>query len=313
MRVLVAGATGAVGRPLTRQLVRSGHEVWAMARSPDRLAQLEALGARAVPADALDQEAVRRAVERAQPEAIVNQLTALPSAGPTRMRDMRATNRLRTQGSDNLLAAARAAGVRRLVAQSIVFIYGYRDHGREPINEDAPPSPAGRFQENLAPLRYMEQRLFGTDGLEGIALRYGIFYAAHSDTVEYMRRMIRRRMMALPGGGHGMCPLVHVEDAASAAVRAIEAGRPGEAYNVVDDDPAEWADFVSELARQEGARPPRSVPLWLARLVLPYAASFMGEVRIVASNRKAKAELGWEPRYPSYRDGLREGEPVATG
>ena len=304
MRVLVAGATGAVGRPLTRQLVDAGHEVWAMTRSPGKRADLERLGARAVVADALDERAVRDAVEQARPEAIVHQLTALPRTGPTRLRDVNATNELRTVGTDNLIAAARAVGARRIVGQSIVFLYGYRDHGEEPITEDSPPAPGGRFEEALEPLRYMEARLFGTEGLEGIALRYGIFYAAHSDTVDYMRRMIRRRMMALPGGGHGICPFIHLDDAASAAVRALEAGRPGEAYNVVDDEPVEWGEFIGELARQEGARPPRSVPLWLARLALPYAAYFMARVRIVASNGKARSELGWAPRYPGYRDGL---------
>jgi nucleoside-diphosphate-sugar epimerase len=310
MRVLVAGASGAVGRPVTRQLVDAGHEVWAMTRSPGKQAELERLGARAVVADALDERAVRGAVEQARPEAIVHQLTALPRTGPTRLRHMRATNELRTAGTDNLIAAARAAGVRRMVGQSIVFIYGYEDHGEEPITEDSPPASGGRFEEGLESLRYMEGRLLGTEGLEGIALRYGVFYSAHSDTVEYMRRMVRRRMMALPGGGHGICPFIHLDDAASATARALEAGRPGEAYNVVDDEPVEWADFLGELARQEGARPPRSVPLWLARLALPYAAYFMGRVRIVASNRKARAELGWAPRYPGYRDGLREREAV---
>jgi nucleoside-diphosphate-sugar epimerase len=305
VRVLVAGATGAVGRPLTRQLLETGHEVWAMTRSPGRRGEIEGLGARLVVADALDERAVRGAVEEARPEVIVHQLTALPRAGPTRMRDMRATNELRTVGTDNLIAAARTAGVRRIVAQSIVFVYGYRDHGLEPITEDAPPEPGGRFAEGLEPLLYMEGRLFGTEGIEGIALRYGVFYAAHSDTVQYMRRMVRRRMMALPAGGHGICPFIHLEDAASATVRALEAGRPGEAYNVVDDEPVEWAGFIGELARQEGARPPRSVPLWLARVALPYAAYFMARVRIVASNRKAKEELVWAPRYPSFRDGLR--------
>jgi nucleoside-diphosphate-sugar epimerase len=304
MRVLVAGASGAIGRPLVRRLAGGGHEVHAMTRSPDKRASLEAMGAVPVVADALDADAVRRAVEAARPEAIVHQLTALPPMGPTRMGQLKQTARLRTEGTDNLVQAGLATGVRRIVAQSIVFIYGYRDHGDAPLEETHPAEVGGRFDEGLVSVRYLEDRVLGTDGLEGIALRYGLFYAPDGDGVRGMARLLRRRLLAMPGGGRGVGSFIHLDDAAAATVAALERGRPGEAYNVVDDEPAEWAQFLAELARRVGAPPPRSVPLWLARPLVPYASYFMARVRLPVSNAKARAQLGWAPAHPTYREGL---------
>lgn len=306
MRTLVAGGTGAIGRPLTARLVAAGHEVAVMTRGGggSRVGAVEALGARVVVADALDREAVVRAVRAFRPEAIVHQLTALPRTGPTRARQIEPTNRLRTEGTDNLLAAAREAGVRRVVAQSIVFIYGFGEHGPEPIDETAPLPGDGPFDQVLAPLRYMEERVRGTPELEGIALRYGLFYAREGDSVRFIERLLRRRLMALPGGGHGLCPFVELDDAAAATVLALEVGRPGEAYNLVDDQPVSWADFVGEVARLSGNPPPRSVPFGLARLAMPYAAHFMARVRLPVVNGKARQELAWTPAFPTFREGL---------
>lgn len=311
MRVLIAGGGGAIGRPLTRRLVGAGHEVHSLTRSEAKRPQIESLGARAVIADALDERAVREAVERVAPEAIVHQLTALPAEGPTRVRDMDATNELRTTGTDHLVAAAAAGGVRRMVAQSIVFVYGYRDHGPELIDEGHAAEVGGRFDRVLGPLRYLEQRVMGTPGLEGIALRYGLFYSAQSPTVTSLARRLRRRMLPLPGGGEGVCSFIHLDDAATATVAALERGAAGQAYNVVDDEPARWADYVGEIARRAGAPAPRSVPMWLGRLAAPYAAYFIARVKLGASNRRARDELGWAPAYPSYREGLAAPEPVA--
>lgn len=304
MRVLVAGGSGTLGRPLTARLVAAGHDVHAMTRSPAKREAIERLGAQAAVADALDRDAVRAAVEAVRPEAIVHQLTALPAAGPMRLSQMDATNRLRTEGTDHLVEAARACGVRRIVGQSIVFIYGYRDHGGQPIDETRPPEVGGRFDSVLAPLRYMEDRLLTTEGLEGVALRYGIFYSADSPSVQMIARMLRRRMLRLPGGGEGVTPFIHLEDAAQATVRALEDAPAGRIYNVVDDEPASWRDFVGEIARLQGAPPPGSVPLALARLALPYAAYFMARVRLPVSNTRAREELGWVPAHPTYREGL---------
>lgn len=303
MRVLVAGASGTIGRPLTRQLVAAGHEVHGMTRSPGKAPQLERLGATPVVADALDRRAVREAVKAAAPEVVVHQLTALPEA-PTRLSHMRATNVLRTQGTDNLVDAALACGVRRIVAQSIVFVYGFRDHGPEPIGESRPAEIGGRFDSVLAPVRHVEERMLGTDGLEGIALRYGLFYS--SDWLD-------RRFPFLPGGGHGVCSFVHIEDAAQATVLAVEDGQPGRAYNVVDDEPVEWSRLMGEIARRTGSSPPRSVPLWLGGLAAPYGAQLVGRIRLGASNRRAREELGWAPRHPTYREGLSDREPALAG
>lgn len=307
MRVLVAGGSGAIGRPLIRRLADAGHEVWAMTRSPAKRSALEALGAQAAIADALDADAVLAAVQAARPEAIVHQLTALPPGGPTRASQMEPTNRLRMQGTDHLVAAALECGVRRMVGQSIVFVYGYRDHGTQPIDETQPPEAGGRFDSVLAPLRYMEQRLLHTDGLEGVALRYGLFYSADSPTVKYMVRMLRWRMMPLPGGGEGVAPFIHLDDAAQATVRALEDAPAGRVYNVVDDEPVRWRDFVGEVARLHGTPPPLSVPFPIARLGAPYPAHFMARVRLPVSNARAREELAWSPAHRNYRDGLAAG------
>jgi len=304
VKVLVAGGSGMIGRPLVRRLVAAGHDVHAMTRSAAKREGIEELGARVVVADALDPGAVRAAVEGTRPEAIVHQLTALPPAGPTRLSHMETTNRLRTEGTDHLVDAAYACGVRRIVGQSIVFLYGYRDHGTRRIDESHPPEVGGRFDRVLAPLRHLENRLLGTEGLEGVALRYGVFYSADSPSVRYMVRMLRRRLMRLPGGGSGVCPFIHLEDAAEATVRALEDAPAGRVYNVVDDEPASWRNFVEEVARLHGTPPPGSIPLGIARLVLPYAAHFMARVHLPVSNARAREELGWSPGHPTYREGL---------
>jgi nucleoside-diphosphate-sugar epimerase len=305
MRVFLAGATGDVGRPLTRALVAAGHQVTGMTHRPDRRAMLESLGATPAMADALDGPAVRRAVADSRPEAVIDVLTALPRSGPLRSSHLRATNRIRARGSPILIDAARRAGARRLVSESIVYAYGYGDLGPEPITEQHPLyPPGGGIPSAIEAMRIKEQGTLTAEGLEGIVLRYGAFYGPDVGSTRFMIRAARRRMLALPGGGRGVVSWVHVEDAAAATVAALERGRSGEAYNVVDDVPASFREFADELTRVLGLPRPWSVPAWAARPFASYAADFMARTRVRASNRKAREELGWGPAFPTYREGL---------
>ncbi len=304
MRILVAGATGTLGVPLVRALLRAGHEVVGLARTPSRQAAIEALGATAVVADALDAGGLEAAARRAAPEAVVHALSALPRGGPTKASDLEATNLLRVTGTANLLAAAVAAGARRLVAESMVFAYGYGDFGTEPLTEDvplAPPDPA--VAAAVEALRRLERQVLRAERIEGVALRYGLFYGAGTGSTRAMVARLRRRMLPLPGGGHGIGSWIHVHDAATATVAALQRGRPGAVYNVVDDRPVAWRDFARELARVTGAPAPASLPLWLCRLVAPYGTRFLA-TRLPVSNARARQELAWTPAFPTYRDGL---------
>jgi nucleoside-diphosphate-sugar epimerase len=311
MKVFVAGGGGAIGKPLVRQLVERGHEVVAMSRSPARAEGLRALGAEIATADALDRGAVIDAVTRARPEIVIHQLTALSGMKSLRNfdREFALTNRLRTEGTDHLIEAARAAGVRRFIAQS----YGnwnYERRGGPLKTEEDPfdPNPPANQARSIAAIRYLESTVLGADGIEGVALRYGNFYGpgnAISRDGE-ISQQVRRRRLPIIGDGAGIWSFTHVDDGAAAAVAAIERGDPG-AYNVGDDAPAPVAEWLPELARVLGAKPPRRVPVWLGRLAAgAVAVSMMTEIR-GTSNAKAKRELGWAPRYPSYREGFRDG------
>jgi nucleoside-diphosphate-sugar epimerase len=312
MKIFVAGATGALGRVLVPQLVARGHEVVGMTRNkPDAV---RALGARPVVADALDRDAVVQAVAAAEPEAIVHQLTAL--SGELSARDMRhperspaviMTNRLRIEGTDHLLAAARAAGATRFVAQSFGAFRFARTGG--PVQTEADPleEPPHALEAQLAGILHLERAVTEAGG---IALRYGGFYgpgtAISRGPDALMAVMVRKRRFPIVGGGGGITSHIHVEDAATATVAAIERGEPG-IYNVVDDEPAPMREWLPVLASVLGAKPPRRIPRWLGRLAAGEAATLMmTEVR-GASNAKAKRELGWELRYPSWREGFAQG------
>jgi nucleoside-diphosphate-sugar epimerase len=308
VRVFVAGASGAIGRPLVPRLLAAGHEVTGSTRSRERAEAIRAAGATPVLVDALDPEALLQAVEQAAPEVVVHQLTALPERFDPRRADLYdATNRVRAEGTANLLAAALAAGARRFVSQSIAF--GYAPGPRpEVISEDAPlnleaPSP---FAEAMRVIAEMERAVLHTDGLEGLVLRYGWFYGPGTYYAEdgTTAEEVRKRRFPVIGSGAGLFSFIHVDDAADATVAAVEGGAPG-VYNVVDDEPAAMRDWLPAYAEAIGARRPRRIPVWLARLAAGKMASLVNQ-QPGASNAKAKRELGWQPRWRTWREGFRE-------
>jgi nucleoside-diphosphate-sugar epimerase len=313
MKVFVAGATGAIGQQLVPMLVNGGHEVTAMTRTPAKADVIRSMGARPALADALDPEAVAQAIGEAEPEAVIHELTAIDASSISRSIDKQfaETNRLRTEGMDHLLAAAKAAGARRFIAQSFAG-WPYKRVGGpvktedDPLDDD-PPKPV---RETLSAIRHLESAVTGAEGIAGIALRYGGFYGPGTslalDPPGEQVRMIQKRRLPIVGDGAGIWSLVHIHDAATATLAALERGDPG-VYNVVDDDPAPVSVFLPELARVIGAKAPRRLPRWLGRLLAGEAAAIMMTEIRGASNEKAKLEFGWEPRYPSWRQGFREG------
>jgi nucleoside-diphosphate-sugar epimerase len=313
MKVFVAGATGALGRILVPQLVAGGHEVTGLTRTPSKQDLIRDLGARPVVADALDPEAVARAVAEAEPEVIVHQLTALSGSIDMRHleRDFAETNRLRTEGTDHLLAAGRAIGVRRFVAQSFAGWPSARTGG--PVKTEADPldpAPPAGLRTMLDALRHLEDAVTGATWTEGVVLRYGGFYGPGTSFSlkpegEHVA-LIRKRKFPVVGNGAGVWSFIHIEDAATATAAAIEHGERG-IYNVVDDEPAPVSVWLPAAADTLGAKPPRRLPRWLGRIAAGEAATvMMTEVR-GASNEKAKHELAWSPRYPSWRDGFARG------
>lgn len=308
MSVLVAGATGAVGRQLVPRLVAAGYEVYGMIRSESKQTMLYEWGAVPVRADALDPDQVADAVSRVRPEVIVHELTAIPARLDLRHfdRDFALTNRLRIDGTDHLLSAGQAVGVRRFLAQSYCA-WPYARTGGPVKNEEDPldPSPPREMRESLAAIRHLEQAVLSAEWTEGIVLRYGGFYgpgtslAPGAEQVE----LVRRRRFPLVGDGGGVWSFIHIEDAAEATVAAVEHGSRG-IYNIVDDDPAPVAEWLPALAKELGAGQPMHAPRFVARL-------FAGEAGVVmmtdirgASNAKAKRELAWRPAHPSWREGF---------
>jgi nucleoside-diphosphate-sugar epimerase len=308
VRVFVAGATGAVGRPLVPKLVTAGHEVTGMTRSESKSEDVRRAGARAVVADVFDVDALGAAMEVARPEVIVHELTALPDRIDSRKADTyAATNRIRTEGTRNLIEAARAAGARRLVCQSIAFAYRMDGEGLKTEEDPLLSEAAGAFGSAVSALREMEAMVLGSDGLDGLVLRYGFFYgpgtyyAANGTSTDD----VRRRRLPIVGKGSGVFSFVHVDDAADATVAAVERGAPG-VYNVTDDEPAPMTEWVPVFAQAAGAKPPRRAPVWLARFVAGKDVSNFAVGLRGASNEKAKRELGWEPAHPSWRSGFAE-------
>jgi len=307
VRVFVAGATGAVGRPLVRQLVDAGHEVTGMTSKEAGRAAVEAEGGEAVVCDALDADAVHRAVTEAEPEIVISQLTRLPREYNPRTIDYGPTNRAREEGGRNLIAAARAAGARRFVTQSIAFIYApegdmIKDETARPW-ADA-PAPFGSGAESTLT---HEREALGAEGLEGVVLRYGQFYGPGTYYAPggSVAEQVRRRRFPIVGRGGGVFSFVHVEDAASATAAAAEQGAPG-IYNVVDDEPAPLREWLPVYAEALSAKPPRRVPVIVARLLGGVVATMFATELRGASNEKAKRDLGWQPRYASWREGFAE-------
>ena len=308
MRVFVAGASGAIGRPLVRKLVEAGHEVIGTTRSEERAEWIREASARAAVVDALDRDALLAAMDETAPEVVVHELTALPQRMNFRRDELYVgTNRLRTEGTRNLLEGARAAGARRFVSQSIAFAYP-NDGPRVKTEEDPilthAPEP---FGSGVRSLHEMESAVLGAEGIEGLVLRYGFFYGpgTHYGEGGYMLEDVRRRRLPIVGKGAGTFSFIHVDDAADATVAAVERGAPG-IYNITDDDPAALSEWVPVLAEAAGARRPLRVPVWLARLVAGrQVADWANELR-GASNQKAKRELGWTPAHTSWRTGFVE-------
>ena len=303
MRVFVTGASGALGSRLVPQLIDAGHEVIGTHNSPASAQLLSVLGAEPVSVDLLDARAVRKAVLDSRPDAIVHQATALANVkfGRNLDKTFTTTNRLRSEGTDALLAAAREAGVRRFVAQS-AFFYRYARQGG-PVKTETDPldeTPPRNTDQAAAAINHLEK---ATTAFGGIALRYGGFYGAANDA---LIEPVRKRQFPIVGDGGGIFSWLHLDDGAAATVLALEHAGPA-IYNIVDDEPAPVRTWLPVLADALGAKPPRHVPTWLARLLAGQAAVVIGTEMRGASNAKAKRELGWTPRYASWRVGF----PVA--
>jgi nucleoside-diphosphate-sugar epimerase len=306
MKVFVAGASGAIGRPLIRQLVAAGHEVTGMTRREERAAEIREAGAEAVVCDVFDAEAVREAVVAARPEAVVHALTALPPRFTART-DLRPTNRIRIEGTRNLVAAARAAGAKRMVAESVAFFYA--PEGSCVKDEEAPldVGAPGKVGAAVAAITELERQVLEAEGMEGLVLRFGWFYGpdTYIGPGGSQAEEVRKRRYPIVGAGDATFSFIHVEDAAAAVVAALERGAAG-VYNVADDEPAPLREWLPVFAETLGAKPPRRVPLWLVGLVVGRAMARAAAGTRGAANAKAKRELGWEPAYPSWRQGFAE-------
>ncbi len=318
MRVFVAGASGAIGRQLLPRLLAAGHSVHGMTRSAGKAETISSVGADAIVADAFDAEAVTTAIVRAAPDVIVHEMTAISPSASLRNFDraLALTNRLRTEGTRNLLRAAIAARARRFIAQSFAGWPFAREGG--PVKTEEAPldrNPPTAARRTLGAIRELEAIVTTADGLEGVVLRYGAFYGPGTSLGQDGKvvELVRRRRLPIVGSGAGIWSFVHIRDAASATVIAVERGAPG-IYNIVDDDPAPVSEWLPALAAAIGAKRPYSVPAWLGRLAIgDQGVAMMTESR-GASNAKAKRELGWQPGFASWRDGFRRGlgEPPAS-
>ena len=294
MNVFIAGGSGAIGVPLVRQLAAGGHQVTALTRSASKAEMLRAVGATPAVADALDAEVLRRVVVAAHPTHVIHQLTALPQTGPKSAKELTPTNRLRIEGTRNLIDAAAAAGVKRLVVGSFAPL----------AVSSAAPAPS-QTDEAAAAIQSMESQALDANArhlVEGIVLRYGLFYGPENAMTKQMIALARRRLLPAFRGDHGLLPPVHLEDAASATIAALEHGRPGSIYDIVDDRPVSMSELARTIAETVGARRPFAIPLWVPKLLAPYLAQVLS-VRLPLSNAKARAELGWRPMFPTIREG----------
>ena len=295
MNVFIAGGSGAIGVPLIRALIAAGHQVTALTRSAAKADRLRAIGATPAVADALDAEALRRVVVAARPMHVIHQLTALPKGGPRSARDLEPTNRLRIEGTRNLIEASVAAGARRLVVGSFA-----------PLGDIRPEDLAAEVRPAADAVRSMESQALEASRagrIEAVVLRYGLFYGPETASTEQMVAMARRRMLPRIKGDRSLLPCIHIDDAARATVAALDAGQPGTIYDIVDDRPVSFSEIVETIAEFTGSSAPWRVPAWIPRLLSPYMARLIS-LRMPLSNARAKAELGWRPRYPTIREGL---------
>ena len=303
MNVFLAGGSGAIGVPLVRALVAGGHQVTALTRFAANAPTLRALGATPAVADALDPAALRRVVVAAHPTHVIHQLTALPKGGPRSARDLAPTNRLRTEGTRNLIDAAVAAGARRIVGGSFALLGA----------ASAMPSPAD-VQEGADAVRSMESQILDASAralIEGIVLRYGLFYGPENGMTDQLIALARRRLLPTVRGDHGLLPFIHLADAASATMAALERGPAGSVYDIVDDRAISMSEMALAIAESVGAPRPIAVPSWLPRLLSPYMARMMA-IRLPLSNEKARVDLDWRPSYPTIHEGLAQTRRRAT-
>jgi 2-alkyl-3-oxoalkanoate reductase len=306
VRVFVAGASGAIGRPLVRRLIAAGHEVTGMTRREENAAELREAGAEAVVCDVYDAERLRDAAVAARPEAVVHMLTALPQRMKART-DLRPTDRIRVEGTRNLIAAAQAAGARRVIAESVSFFYahegGWVKDEDAPLDLDAP----GKVGPAVAAVADLERQVLNADGMEGVVLRFGWFYGpgTYISPDGSQADEVRKRRYPVVGAGDATFSFIHIDDAAAAVVAALDHGAPG-IYNVSDDEPAPMREWLPVFAELLGAKPPRWLPPWLVKLVVGKAVARAAVGTRGASNAKAKRELGWQPAHPSWRQGFPE-------
>jgi nucleoside-diphosphate-sugar epimerase len=314
MKVFVAGASGAIGRPLLRQLLAAGHEVTGMTRREEAAERIREAGARAVVCDAFDAAGLEVAVTEAKPEVVIHALTSLPSRIDYRGRGepLAATNRVRVEGTRNLIAAAKAAAAHRLVAMSVAFLYAPEGEWLKNEDESLYVGAPGPFGGAVDALMDLESQVREAEGIEGLVLRYGWFYGPGTffDRDGSQTKDVRKRRAPIVGKGTGIFSFIQVEDAAAATVAAVERGAPG-VYNIVDDEPAPLREWIPAFAEAVGAKPPLRIPVWLARLLAGRAAVESATDLRGASNAKAKRELGWQPRYSSWRQGF--ATPEARG
>ncbi|MQA85968.1 MAG: NAD-dependent epimerase/dehydratase family protein [Streptosporangiales bacterium] len=313
MRVLIAGASGVLGRHMAWEITAAGHHVIALGRGPDRSGPLREMGASFLQADLMDREGLLGAVKGTSADVVIHAATALRRA-PMRHQGMAATNALRTQGMANLVEAAQAVGAARLVSESMHVGYGYGDWGDYVITEeDTPFAPPGRtawLERHLAGFRAKERLTFGTEGIDGISLRFGALYGPGfgAGGTDQIVALLRKRRLPVAGGG-GVLHWTDLRDAAAATVAALERGTPGRAYNIVDDEPISMSDHIRYAAEAFGTPKPPTVPMWLLCPAAPYVYTLM-TTSMRVSNARAKHELNWEPSAPSSREGLRT---MATG
>jgi len=295
MRVFLAGGTGAIGVPLIRQLTAAGHQVTALTRSDANRSMLRALGATPAVADALDARALHRVVAEAQPTDVIHELTALPKGGPRRAREIEPTNRLRIEGTRNLIDAAVSVRAKRIVVGSFAIF-----RGTTPA--DAPPDVRAA-SEAVRSMEFQTLEASRAGRIEGVVLRYGLFYGPAAGTTVRMIAMSKRRLLPTIRDDRSLLSNIHVDDAASATVAALERAPAGSVYDIVDDRPVSFSEIVEQLAVAVGAPRPLSVPAWLPRLLMPYTARMIS-LRVPLSNEKARADLGWRPLYSTIREGL---------
>jgi 2-alkyl-3-oxoalkanoate reductase len=294
MRVFVAGGSGTIGRPLVRALVAAGHEVTALTRTPEKQADLRGLGATPALADALDRNALIRVVEAARPTHVIHQLTALPKEGARRASELAPTNQLRIDGTRHLLDGALKVGARRFIGGSFA-LFGAREPGL----------PKG-VRDGAEALQSMESQILEATrrgSIEGIVLRYGLFYGPGNPVTDRMVKLAKRRLLPIIRGDHGQLPCIHIDDAVSATLLALDHGQPGSVYDIVDDRAVSMSEMVRAIADSAGAPKPFAIPSWLPKLLIPFMAGMLA-VQLPLSNKKARTELGWSPAFPTVREGL---------